>query len=217
MTEADWLSSTDPEPMLAFLRDSGKLSKRKARLFAVACCRRVWHLTTDGRGPHAVDVAERFADGRATRQERRLAEQAVREARGDDWSRGAQQATAWAAESAVTYPIVDGVAAAQLAGWAVALNRGRPVVTSAKTSEHAAQTDLVRDVFANPFRPLPPLAAAHRLRPAFADPVAEAQPAAVPHPQHRLGEILVHLQGCERPAELFLAGHAAPPEGQVYG
>jgi hypothetical protein len=38
MKESDWAACNDPNDMVRFLRDSGKLSERKARLFAVACC-----------------------------------------------------------------------------------------------------------------------------------------------------------------------------------
>src|SRR4051812_4814082 len=62
MTEADWLTSTDPEGMLNFLRDSGMLSQRKAGLFSVAVCRRIWHLLTQ-RSHAAVEIAEQYADG----------------------------------------------------------------------------------------------------------------------------------------------------------
>src|SRR5262249_35347141 len=42
MTEAEWLACEDPDPMLAHL--AGGVSERKLRHFAAACCRRVWHL-----------------------------------------------------------------------------------------------------------------------------------------------------------------------------
>jgi hypothetical protein len=67
MDEADWLSSINPEPMLAFLH--GKASDRKLRLFGVACCRGVWGMLTAARSRVAVEVVERYADGLATAEE----------------------------------------------------------------------------------------------------------------------------------------------------
>jgi hypothetical protein len=66
MTEQEWLDSTDPRPMLEFLR--GKASDRKLRLLACAYCRRAWGSLAWGSEPEemltkAVAVAEFFADG----------------------------------------------------------------------------------------------------------------------------------------------------------
>jgi len=81
MTEAEWLACTDPAPMLAFLR--GKISERKFRLFACACCRRIWHLLPGEQLRRAVEVSERYADGRATAAERKTARAAAMQSHTD--------------------------------------------------------------------------------------------------------------------------------------
>jgi hypothetical protein len=66
MTESEWLECNGP--MLEFLK--GKASDRKLRLFACACCRRVWNSLWSGRlGQEAILTAERFADAKATLEE----------------------------------------------------------------------------------------------------------------------------------------------------
>jgi hypothetical protein len=75
----EWNSSEEPLLMLEFLGNARKGSNRKYRLYGVSCCRTMWDWLERleqqglGRGRHAVLVAERFADGLATRDELRRA------------------------------------------------------------------------------------------------------------------------------------------------
>jgi hypothetical protein len=78
MTEADWLVCTNPDDMLYFLQ--GGASDRKLRLFAVACCRRIWPLMTDPGSRSLVEAAERHIDGWATEDEWKAASAAAHEA-----------------------------------------------------------------------------------------------------------------------------------------
>jgi hypothetical protein len=80
MTEEEWLQCTSPRPMLEFLR--GRLSDRKARLFAVACCRRLGRRLCDP-CRRAVDVAENLAYGLASREQLLAAAAAAAEVAGD--------------------------------------------------------------------------------------------------------------------------------------
>src|SRR5438094_516856 len=67
MTEAEWLQVTQPQIMLEHLR--GKASDWKSRLFACACCCRLWHRLSDERTRNLVLMAERFADGQVSAEE----------------------------------------------------------------------------------------------------------------------------------------------------
>src|SRR4051812_38192615 len=67
MTEAEWLAGADPHEMLRSLR--GGAGARGLRLFAVACCRRVWPLLDGEPSRAAVEAAERFADELASTAE----------------------------------------------------------------------------------------------------------------------------------------------------
>jgi hypothetical protein len=83
MTEADWLTWASPTPMLQMLDHRGKPSRRKLRLFAVACCRRVQQLISNLQSlkhlsfvdmlDDTLAVAEKFAEGKATKREAKIA------------------------------------------------------------------------------------------------------------------------------------------------
>src|SRR5262249_1657699 len=78
MTETEWLRCDKPHSMLTFLRD--RVSKRKLRLYACACCRRVWPLLQDARSRAAVQVAEQYADSLLGYVELNGSQEAAREA-----------------------------------------------------------------------------------------------------------------------------------------
>jgi hypothetical protein len=159
MTEADWLACTDPERMLDFLQERG--NDRRLRLFAVACCRSVWGLLTDERSRAAVEVSERYADGRATLIElvaaRRRAVQATkRRGQGAAWS------AYWAASRRITGSLqnvceaVGDATAPVAAGTAKAAGANQLAAWNADWS--ARRRDYVyflRDIFGNPFRAVP--------------------------------------------------------------
>lgn len=72
LNEAEWLPCTNPVLMLAHLqqRVGFRALRRKIRLFICACRRVGWELSPAADERAAIEVAERFADGRATHAER---------------------------------------------------------------------------------------------------------------------------------------------------
>src|SRR5215472_15124566 len=121
MTESEWLTSTDPQAMMEFIRGTWCASRgdnhaadRKLRLFAVTCCHQVWHLLTDERSRNAVEVAERYADGEATEEELSAAWTAARAAA----ESAASWAASWAAWAAARAASWAAQSAAESAAWA---------------------------------------------------------------------------------------------------
>src|SRR6266545_2810443 len=69
MTEVEWERRTDREQLLQFLSD--RISVRKLRLFAVACCRQQWDLFPSIPHRRLIEAAEQFADGVGTAEDLR--------------------------------------------------------------------------------------------------------------------------------------------------
>jgi hypothetical protein len=151
MTEEQWLSCTNPTLMLEFLRTSGRLSGRKSHLFAVACCRRIWHLMTDERSRRAVEVAERFTEGASSVEELFAAGRGLRTAA----SSAAEDAALRAAQNAVGVDVFSCSHYAAFAAASTFESRDFSVLRAARDAERAAHVALLRDLFGNPFRPLP--------------------------------------------------------------
>jgi hypothetical protein len=64
MTESEWQTCNDPTKMLGLLR--GRVSDRKLRLFAVACCNLIFDLIPTEESRECVRLSEEYADGNAT-------------------------------------------------------------------------------------------------------------------------------------------------------
>jgi hypothetical protein len=72
-----WLRSKNPYTLARLVKGRGVEGQRKFRLVAAACCRRAWPMLTDEQR-RALEVVERYADGKARYTEMRLAVQGMR-------------------------------------------------------------------------------------------------------------------------------------------
>jgi hypothetical protein len=172
MTQAEWLTGSNPSLMLEHLW--GRTTDRKMRLLACACCRRIWHLLEDERSRCAVAIAEKHFDSHRADLGRHsaaiLAEAAARQlhqqasqlgpraaVRARSLALAATAAAAvWQRSSLWNQATAAGRAAGQAAAAAAGATKlaarlagaaGRP----ASKRERAAQCALLRDVFGNPF------------------------------------------------------------------
>jgi hypothetical protein len=158
MTEAEWLTCSDPEPMLEFLRD--KASSRKLRLFAAACCRSIWPLLLDERSRKAVEAAECFANGELSEEEWEVAHLGAGDAFQTAKSPACRDAHAprtaacAAARAALLSLLPDALEAAACASYQAA-NAARRAAGAEFTRYFAlarlSQAHLLRELIGNPF------------------------------------------------------------------
>lgn len=152
MTEAEWEVCTNSYPMLRPCRKIIRYNPRKGRLFAVACCYRIRHLLTDQRSRAAVQVAEEYAEGLASQDQLRVAEEGARAANSQAFRRKERVGASgeWAAEFAAAS---DSWFAASRSSNFAYVAAGDPV--SEPGPEKSAQADLARCIFGPlPFRPV---------------------------------------------------------------
>jgi hypothetical protein len=150
MTEQEWNASSDSYAMLEACRMFVLSRPRKARFFAVTCCRRIRHLLVDERSRTAVEVVARYAEGVATDVDLQAAETIAAAAHDDAFRRSGKLRASgeWAVQFAACSQNAFFVAtrAAEFAFIAV----GERVSIG---PEHAAQSDLIRCMFGPlPFR-----------------------------------------------------------------
>ena len=123
MTEAEWLVCEDSARMLEFIRN--RASDRKLRLLACACYRRLWDNLASEADKEAIEVAERFADGKISKRRLGIA---FANAYGN-------YLTAVSGERHFAYPVAEEFAP------------GCPSVVISMRAEHPNQVGLFRDTF----------------------------------------------------------------------
>jgi hypothetical protein len=165
MTEAEWNACTDHIIMLDYLR--ARASDRKLRLFAVACCRRVWDHLRDPRSKEAVEWLERYYDGlggRGALKRARSLSQLASQALGDAINDEREASLAWhvhAAEAVVAAACATSAgSAAYNAAWHVVTavtykeNGYHSPGIETRRAELLAQAELLRHI-SNPWRERP--------------------------------------------------------------
>jgi hypothetical protein len=145
MTEEEWLTGNDPEPLLRLLGD--KALCRKGRLFALACCRNIEHLIEDEAGHQALKVAERYADGNATNAERRAAHRGT-----SGFARSVLYSEVAMAVQSVREQIALRVVQPELSS--LIEDQTHQEWSGNYELQNPYQANLLRDIFGNPFRPV---------------------------------------------------------------
>jgi hypothetical protein len=218
INEGQWLSAEGPDLLLSYLEQHRVITRvpggrRRLVLFACGCCRLVWERIEDEASRRAVEVSERAAEGQASRQELRAAEEEAEavckgtqqqlylfareaSASAERTRAGVRSGLAQAACMAATrrFSVMSAHSAAMTTATAVMWLAGAPEAgQQARRAMTARQAQLVRCIFGNPFRPLPDIDPAW---PAW-DGGAVRKLAASIHAERRFGDLPVLADALE--------------------
>jgi hypothetical protein len=153
MTEAEWLACVEPLEMLASLPRGA--SARKLRLFGCACCRRIWDLLPNELNRQAVLAVEECPDVPDKDVYPDIFDHPVLKKALAAFStvapKHSRYSASWAVRSlGLSYERCaprDGVVAV------VMHTNERATIEDSTRAEGAAQADLLRCIFGNPFQP----------------------------------------------------------------
>jgi hypothetical protein len=217
MTEDQWLSGDDTILMLDHLH--GKASDRKFRLYATACCRRIWPLLAHDTHRRAVERAEQFADGLTCLAKMQSASRSAARYR-DDYRAEYDQMPVGPRNVVFSAAHPDAYTAAEQAQsdvfWVVRF--WGYVIGIHQEDDGKEAAALIRDIFGNPFRAEP-------FDPAWRTPEV-GQLAAAAYEERllpygnldpeRLAVLADALEdaGC---TDQLLLGHLREPDGHVRG
>ncbi|HKB00707.1 MAG TPA: hypothetical protein VKD90_00745 [Gemmataceae bacterium] len=153
MTEAEWLTSKNPAPMLISML--GTASERKLRLFGVACCRRCLDHFKDPRELQAVLAAEKLADGAISETEREGVQEDLYDLRDTRYDRSGGVPELMLCLPCVVlafeFTTADAASVAREVVEIASLTaRNRQAFADPLLDE---QIQFVHDIFGNPFRP----------------------------------------------------------------
>ena len=159
MTEAVWQTCEDPKPMLDYIQ--ARASPRKLRLFLVACARLVWDFIPVDEARQAVEVAERYADGLASEDDRDRASKSLwtLPVAGASAGQYAVAASSGAIHDRPRSRALDESLAylcAQLTVHRLATSHLTSLATwaAAQAAIRAEQPAMLHEIFGNPFRPI---------------------------------------------------------------
>jgi hypothetical protein len=158
MTEDQWPASADAGALLARLTAEAKRHRRRLRLFSVACCRRLGRWIINERLWKCLDAAERYADGR------------LKDSGLDHWTaeanrswQAAEQPGARIRNRPAVVRAHHAIAYTCLSDRYRAYARAAPIILGASKEfggpfvreMRSLFPRLLRDIFGNPFRPVP--------------------------------------------------------------